>query len=91
MRPVIPQGLEWVDYTHNTTYGQIAIRWEQSDGRFKLVGDVPVGTTATVWLPFSGATPSVKENANIIRKGEREGYALYKVNAGHYEFETTLL
>ena len=52
--------------------------------------DVPVGTTATVWLPFSGATPSVKENANIIRKGEREGYALYKVRAGHYEFETAL-
>ncbi len=90
IRPVVPEGLEWVDYTHKTTYGQIAIRWEHRNGRFTLVCDVPVGTTATVWLPFSGVTPSVKENANIIRKGEREGYALYKVRAGHYEFETVL-
>ena len=90
VRPVIPAGLEWVEYTHDTTYGQIAIRWEHKDGRFKLICDVPVGSTATLWLPFEGATPEFKESANIIRKGVREGYALYKVRSGHYEFETAL-
>ena len=90
VRPVVPAGLEWVEYTHDTTYGEIAIRWEHKDGRFKLICDVPVGSTATLWLPFEGATPEFKESANIIRKGVREGYALYKVRSGHYEFETAL-
>ena len=90
VRPVVPEGLEWVDYTHDTTYGQIAIRWEHRDGRFKLVCDVPVGTTATLWLPFEGAAPAIKASENIIPKGQREGYALYKVRSGHYEFETAL-
>ena len=90
VRPVVPTGLEWVDYTHDTTYGTIAIRWEHKDGRFKLVCDVPVGTTATLWLPFEGAVPEFEQSENIIRKGVREGYALYKVRSGHYEFETAL-
>ena len=90
VRPVVPAGLEWVEYTHDTTYGQIAIRWEHKDGRFKLICDVPVGSTATLWLPFEGAAPEFKESENIIRKGVREGYALYKVRSGHYEFETAL-
>ncbi len=90
VRPVLPAGLEWVEYTHDTTYGEIAIRWERTDGRFKLICDVPVGATATLWLPFEGAVPVFKQNENIISKGVREGYALYKVRSGHYEFETAL-
>lgn len=90
VRPVVPAGLEWVEYTHDTTYGQIAIRWEHKDGRFKIACDVPVGATATLWLPFEGAAPEFEESENVIRKGVREGYALYKVRSGHYEFETAL-
>lgn len=90
VRPVVPQGLEWVDYTHDTTYGQIAIRWEHRDGRFRLVCDVPVGATAIIWLPFEGEQPDYADNDNIISKGQREGYALYKVRSGHYEFESSL-
>ena len=90
VRPVVPEGLEWVDYTHDTTYGQIAIRWEHHNGEFKLICDVPVGTTATLWLPFEGEAPVIKASENIIPKGQREGYALYKVRSGHYEFKTTL-
>ena len=72
IRPVVPEGLEWVDYTHNTTYGQIAIRWEHRDGRFTLVCDVPVvqrlqfGCPSRVWhlrlrkMPTSSARASVR-------------------------------
>ena len=90
VRPVVPAGLEWVEYTHDTTYGQIAIRWEHKNGHFKLSCDVPVGSTATLWLPFSGDVPEFEESENVTRKGVREGYALYKVRSGHYEFETAL-
>lgn len=51
IRPIVPKDLEWVEYTHETTYGEIAIKWEQKDGQFKLDCTIPVGTQATVWMP----------------------------------------
>ena len=58
IRPVVPEGLEWVEYTHDTTYGEIAIRWEHKESEFKLECTIPVGATATVWMPTaSGYQP----------------------------------
>ena len=51
IRPVVPEGLDWVEYTHDTTYGQISIRWERQDGTFNLECTIPVGASATVWMP----------------------------------------
>ena len=51
IRPVVPEGLDWVEYTHETTYGEIQIRWEKNDSDFILECTVPVGTTAIVWMP----------------------------------------
>lgn len=51
IRPVVPEGLEWVEYTHKTTYGEIGIRWENIDGNFRLDCTVPVGTIAKVYVP----------------------------------------
>lgn len=51
IRPVVPEGLDWVEYSHDTTYGRIDIRWERKNGKFRLDCTVPVGTSATVYLP----------------------------------------
>lgn len=51
IRPVVPSGLEWVKYTHDTIYGEISVSWEHSDGRFRLECTVPVGSEADVWIP----------------------------------------
>ena len=40
-----------IEYTHETLYGDIMIKWEHKNGKFVLECTVPVGTTATVWLP----------------------------------------
>ena len=90
VRPSVPEGLEWVEYTHMTTYGPIAIRWQNRKGRFTLECDVPVGTTATVWLPFSGAEPKVKEGDGVRRAGVRDGRALYELASGHYTFKSRI-
>ena len=54
IRPVVPEGLEWVEYSHDTTYGRIDIRWEHRDGKFSLDCTVPVGTSAIIYLPSEG-------------------------------------
>ena len=90
VRPVIPAGLEWVNYTHDTTYGPISISWSRKNGEFAITCDVPVGATATIWVPFAGNLPKVKCNENIIAKGVRDGYALYKVKSGRYSFRSQM-
>ena len=90
VRPATPEGLDWVDYTHDTTYGRIGIRWERRKGRFEMRCEVPVGTTATVWVPFSGAAPKVKEGLHVRSRGVRDGYALYEVDAGRHVFKSEL-
>ena len=90
VRPVLPEGLEWVRYSHNTTYGEIDIKWQRKAEDFTLSCVVPVGSTATIWVPFSGAEPKVKLDKNMIFKGVRDGYALYKVRSGSYTFTSKL-
>jgi alpha-L-rhamnosidase len=51
VKPVTPEGLDWVEYSHDTTYGRIKIRWERKGDSFTLDCTVPVGTTATIHVP----------------------------------------
>lgn len=90
VKPIIPEGLEWVKYSHNTTYGTIDIKWQLSKGRFTLECDVPVGTTATIWVPYNSTAPTVKESKFVKAKGTRDGYALYEVASGKYKFTSKM-
>ena len=90
VKPVIPEGLEWVNYSHDTTYGTIDISWQLRKGRFTLECEVPVGTTATIWVPYGAAAPKVKENEYVKAVGQRDGYALYEVKSGSYKFTSKL-
>lgn len=51
IRPVVPDGLDWVEFTHDTTYGEIRIRWDHKGEDFSLECTIPVGTKATVGVP----------------------------------------
>ena len=73
-----------------TTYGKIAIDWKREGEKFTLSCEVPVGSTATVCVPFGAQEPKIKQDENVIFKGVRDGYALYKVRSGRYEFNSTL-
>ena len=90
VKPVIPDGLEWVSYSLNTTYGKIDIDWRLRNGRFTLECDVPVGATATIWVPYGGDAPKIKESECVRAKGLRDGYALYEVVSGRYRFKSKM-
>ena len=90
VKPIIPDGLEWVNYSHNTTYGTIDIKWQLSKGRFTLECEVPVGTTATIWVPHGSIAPKVKKSKFVKSKGTRDGYALYEVASGKYKFTSKM-
>ncbi len=90
IRPVVPKGLEWVEYSHQTAYGPVVIRWENRDGCFSMNCSVPVGCTATVWIPFSGDVPKIKSASGAHCSAVCDGYALYDVESGEYVFKSVL-
>ena len=90
VRPVVPEGLEWVEYSHRTTYGDVAIKWSHKGEKFSLQCDVPVGSRAVVWVPFEGEQPKAKLSECVRKLGIRDGYALYEVESGRYNFNSKL-
>ncbi|MBR2037850.1 MAG: family 78 glycoside hydrolase catalytic domain [Lachnospiraceae bacterium] len=53
LRPVAPEGLEWVEAWHDSPYGRIESRWHRKDGCIEYQCTVPPNTEATVRL-FDG-------------------------------------
>ena len=90
VKPLIPEGLEWVSYSLLTTYGTIGVDWKLHKGGLTLECEVPVGTTATVWVPYKGDVPNVKESNFVKFRGIRDGYALYEVASGRYKFASKM-
>ena len=82
------------EYSNITPYGECGISWRKSDGKFIMVIDVPVGSTATAFVP-AGNTDSVTESGKRIKKGTgvtflktENGYAVFEVGSGKYEFQS---
>ncbi|WP_419211111.1 family 78 glycoside hydrolase catalytic domain [Maribacter sp. X9] len=83
-----------VAYKNNTPYGQAGIHWKKDNGDLDISITVPVGSTATVYIP-------VYENSVVLEGGkvplgdskvvflERENdYEVYKIESGEYNFKS---
>jgi len=86
----------FASYSNETSNGNAAIRWEKGVGSFKMNIKVPVGSTATVYVPATNAK-NVTESGNKINgknavsfQNMENGYAIYKVGSGDYSFNSQL-
>ncbi|MDD2599578.1 MAG: family 78 glycoside hydrolase catalytic domain [Kiritimatiellae bacterium] len=80
-------GLTYVNAKHNSPYGEIRSDWViTADGAFHLEVDVPVNTTAIVYLPTK---PGAKVNSSPIVSEFQSGSggAAFKVGSGRYAFD----
>ncbi|MDA3924368.1 MAG: family 78 glycoside hydrolase catalytic domain [Kiritimatiellae bacterium] len=77
-------GLDWVKADHDSPYGMIRSHWVKSANGFKLEVDIPVNTSAIVYLPVKPTTKGVISDVPEI-KSNRDRMA-FKVGSGHYEF-----
>jgi alpha-L-rhamnosidase len=86
VKPVLPEGLDWVEYSHNTTQGEIEIKWIKKDGKFTISCEVPVGSEATIHVPSKGKQVGYKKSKFVENLGQKDGYELFKVKSGNYTF-----
>jgi alpha-L-rhamnosidase len=95
-RPQPANKISYASYSNQTPYGRAAIRWEKKNGKFRMKINVPVGSTATVYIPALEAS-EVSESGNSLQKAKyvtflrmENGYAVVKVASGDYKFETVI-
>jgi alpha-L-rhamnosidase len=81
-----------VKYYNDTPYGEAGIYWKNEEQQFLAELLVPVGCRATVYVPIlkkkkiteSGKQISTSAEIRFLR--EEEGYRLFTVESGQYQF-----
>ncbi len=78
-------GLGWVKAEHDSPYGLIRSSWKKTGSAFRLEVEVPVNTTATVYLPVKPDAKNVVADVAPVAS-DRDRMA-FKVGSGRYTFE----
>jgi alpha-L-rhamnosidase len=92
IRPTPPDSLTHASYSTRTPYGEASVSWQRSHQGFALQASVPIGSTATIYLPCNEAS-LIKESGapvgkakGVTDKGRKNGYRQFDVVSGKYDF-----
>jgi alpha-L-rhamnosidase len=91
-KPQPVKAMNFTTYTNQTAYGKAGISWKNEGDDFHLTVTVPVGSTATVYVPVktnqsvleSGKRPGT--TANVTIRNTEKGYQVFEVKSGEYRF-----
>ena len=78
--------------SHHTVHGPVASAWQKSGDRFKLQLGIPVGASATVFLPAKNAASVTEGGRSLDRVSGvkflrmEEDRAVLAVLSGQYKF-----
>lgn len=75
-------GLTWARGRYQSIRGTIESAWHIQDGLFTLNVTVPVGTTATVYLPTDKPQAAQSDGAELVSCAD--GFSVYLVPSGRY-------
>jgi len=95
-RPQPAEGIDNASFSNLTPYGIASINWKKDNGNFIMEIEVPVGSTATVYVPASDpgsvreTGKKIKKSKGIVFQGMEDGYGVYKVGSGMYRFSVEL-
>lgn len=82
-----------VKYFNKTPFGEAGIKWQNSKNSFSMEVKVPVGCTATVYVPLGRDNQVLDSDGGNIKStfvepiGVEDEYLLFKVKSGSYSFQ----
>jgi alpha-L-rhamnosidase len=86
----VPQ-VNTTTYMLQTSYGEAGIKWNHNGTALEMSVTVPVGCTATVFVPTQqGQTVSLTgeaEEEHVRKEGTENGYTKFRVESGVYSFD----
>jgi alpha-L-rhamnosidase len=85
IRPAVVGDLAWVKAHHDSPYGRIACEWRRDGERLAVEVEIPVNTTAVIYLPVVKGAWEESEQALLDRR-EEEGRKVVVVGSGRYVF-----
>ncbi len=92
IKPQPAGDLTFAKGSYHSVQGPINVDWKISEGKFILQVEIPVNTTAQIYIPSScgKVMESGKEinNNEIPNKKEENGYVSLSVGSGKYQFKT---
>jgi len=96
IRPQIISEVNWAKAHYNSIHGKIVSEWELDGETLRLNVEIPVNTTATIYLPSNDST-KIKEGGiditkvpNIKFSNTANGCAIYSIGSGSYSFESQI-
>lgn len=96
LRPRLIDGLLYVDASVQSIRGKIGSSWTVDGNRMQWTVEIPANTTATVHIPTADAASitesgqPVAQVAGLTFVGQEDGYAVYKVPSGQYQFASRI-
>jgi alpha-L-rhamnosidase len=93
LNPDVTERLEWVNSEYESLYGNIVSQWERGEGYFKWNIEIPVNTSARVYLPVKYGKKIlesgnlVKNNAELNIMERNRDYWVLKVLSGNFAFQ----
>jgi alpha-L-rhamnosidase len=80
-----------VNATHDSPYGRVSSAWEIKDGKFTLKVDIPVNTSARIYVPATGGTillsgEGIEDTDSQPAEGADYNYVEVKVGSGQHTF-----
>ena len=79
--------MSWAKADFDSPAGLIKSHWQRDVSSVQLDVTVPPNCSATVWFPNT-KDMTVSESSGLAKQiGERDGYLLYEVEAGNYQFK----
>ena len=96
IKPALVDDLTWVKAHYESVYGRIESNWQRNGDQLTMGITVPVGTTATVFVPSKSAA-AVTESGKSVADVEgvkflrmENNAAVYAVGSGTYQFQSSL-
>ena len=95
LKPVPVAGLDFVRAWRATTAGRIESQWRREKGHLLWDITIPIGATATVYVPTADATKVTEGDkpattaAGIKFLRQADGAAIFEVVSGRYRFRAT--
>jgi alpha-L-rhamnosidase len=89
-RPQPTGDLTYVKYFNQTSYGEAGIFWKKDPDQFFMQITVPVGSTATVYVPVIKKGKVYNDGKTVGRSKyfkflkEEDGYRIYNITSGNY-------
>lgn len=89
-KPVFPNGLNFVNASHNSPYGMIKSDWKRIGNELNWKISIPANTTATVYLPVNKIiTLNGKKIEEKLIKTETSGIS-FTLGSGEYEIKSII-